>query len=139
MNNIPIADTRNVAILGHTATGKTALVDALCLKLGLTDRLGSPANGSSMADYTDEEKARKISIFSKPFCGTTTTKSGRKMNLVFIDTPGYQDFYGQVLTACRAADSALVTIDAISRVQVGTRRSWKCAEKQGLARAIVIT
>jgi len=139
MNNIPVADTRTFAIMGHTSTGKTTLVDALCLKMGLTDRLGSSANASSVADYTDEEKTRKISIFAKPFSATFASKSGKKTSVLFVDTPGYQDFFGQLLSASRAVETGVVTVDAVSRVQVGTRRAWRSCEKQGLARALVVT
>ena len=64
MDNIPVADTRNFVLVGHTGSGKTSLVDALLFKLGINDRLGSVDSGSSMADYTDEEKGRKTNTFA---------------------------------------------------------------------------
>jgi elongation factor G len=138
MNGIAVSDTRTFALMGHTGSGKTSLADALLLKLGLNDRLGSVANGSSMADYTDEEKDRRISIFAKPFTGIL--KSGAKtINLVFVDTPGYQDFYGQQIAAARAVETVVIAVDAVAGVQVGTRRTWKLAETRGLARAFVVT
>ena len=139
MNDVPVADTRTLALMGHTGNGKTTLVDAILLKLGLNDRLGSVAAGSSMADYTDEEKGRRISIFAKPFTATYKSASGKPLNLVFVDTPGYQDFQGQQIAAARAVESVVIAVDAVAGVQVGTRRAWKLAEKQGLARAFVIT
>jgi elongation factor G len=139
MNDIPVADTRTLALMGHTGNGKTTLIDALLLKLGLNDRLGSVAAGSSMADYTDEEKGRRISIFAKPFTATYKSASGKPVNLVFVDTPGYQDFQGQQIAASRAVESVVIAVDAVAGVQVGTRRAWKLAEKQGLARAFVVT
>jgi len=139
MNDIPVSETRNFVIAGHTGSGKTTFSDALLFKLGLNDRLGSVSGGSSMADYTDEEKSRKITIYAKPFSGIYKAASGKNHNLVFIDTPGYMDFYGQVIAAVRASEAVLVTVDAASGIQVGTHRVWRLCEKQSLARGIVIT
>lgn len=140
MKGIPVCDARNIAVMGHTGSGKTSLIDAILFKLGLNDRLGSVDSGSSMADFTDEEKSRKITISAKPFEGQYKTQSGRNMNLVVTDTPGYMDFFGQVIQASHAVDAALIAVDASSGVQVGTRRAWKCCDRQGIkARAIVIT
>lgn len=129
---------RNFVLLGHTGSGKTQLVDAFLHHLGLNTRLGSPEDGTSMADWTDEEKERKISTWAKPFTADYTA-ADQKMRLVFIDTPGYADFFGQVVAAAAVADAALVAIDAVSGVQVGTTRSWKLCEQRELPRGIVIT
>ena len=140
MKEMSVSNIRNFAILGHSGSGKTTLTDALVFKLGLNDRQGSPDAGSSVSDYTDEEKARKISLFACPFTADYKAASGNTFRLVFTDTPGYMDFYGQVLGAVRAADAALITVDAVSGVQVGTRRAWQACEADGLqARAFVIT
>ena len=140
MKKLPVANVRNFVILGHSGSGKTTLADALAFKLGLSDRQGSVDNGSSVSDYTDEEKARKISLFASPFAADYKAASGDTYRLVFTDTPGYMDFYGQVLGAVRAADAALITVDAVSGVQIGTRRAWQACEADGLrARAFVIT
>ncbi len=139
MKGIPVSETRSFAFAGHTGSGKTSIVEAILHKLGINDRLGSVAAGSSMGDYTDEEKDRKITIYGKSFSGEYKASNGKNHNLVFADTPGYMDFYGQVLTAMRAVDTAVIVVDASSGVQVGTQRVWKCAQKEGVARAIVIT
>lgn len=140
MKGIAAADVRTVSLMGHTGSGKTTLTDALAFKLGLNDRLGSVAGGSSIADYTDEEKSRKITIFAKPFHGEYKTPGGRNLALTFVDTPGFLDFYGQVIAAARATDATLVTVDASSGVQVGTRRAWKCLDSRKVkARGFVIT
>jgi elongation factor G len=125
--------------MGHSGSGKTTLTDAILFKLGLNDRLGSVDAGSSLSDYTDEEKNRKISIFATPFSAVYSGSGGGKTGLAFVDTPGYMDFFGQVVAASRAVETALIVVDAAAGVQVGTRRAWKTAEKQGLARAVVIT
>jgi elongation factor G len=140
MSKQPVANVRNFAILGHSGSGKTTLVDALAFKLGLNDRLGSVDAGSSVSDYTDEEKARKISIFASPFTADYKAGSGATFRLVFTDTPGYMDFYGQVLGALRASDAAVITVDAVGGVQVGTRRAWHACAAGGVAtRAFVVT
>jgi elongation factor G len=139
MNDVPVANIRNFVILGHSGTGKTTLTDALAFKMGLNDRLGLVTNGSSISDTTEEEKNRKISIFATPFMGEYTLKN-QTYRLVFTDAPGFMDFYGQVLGAIHAADFALITVDAVSGVQVGTRRAWKACKDSDLpAVGFVIT
>jgi elongation factor G len=139
MKNVDVVDMRNIAVMGHTGSGKTSLVDALLYKLGLNDRLGSVDSGSSMADYTDEEKTRKTTIFAKPFNGFYKAGNGRNMGLFFTDTPGYVDFFGQVMAAARASETGLIAVDAASGVQVGTHRVWTHCRKNGLAAGIVVT
>jgi elongation factor G len=111
----------------------------VAFKLGLNDRMGLVANGSSISDTTDEEKTRKITIFANSF--TANHKLGdTEYKLVFTDSPGFMDFYGQILGAVRAAEFALITVDATAGVQVGTRRAWKACKDGGLASvAFVIT
>ncbi len=139
MKDVAIADVRNFVMLGHIGSGKTTLCDALLFKLGLNDRMGSVSAGTSMADYTDEEIHRKISIYTKTFCGLFKTGGGRKVQMLFMDTPGYDDFFGQVLGASRVADAALIAVDAVSGIQVGTHRAWKRCEGLNLPRGIVVT
>ena len=138
MKDIPIADVRNFVFLGHTGSGKTQLLDALLFKLGVNDRLGSPADGTSMPDWNDEEKARKISIWAKPFSATYAA-DGKKIRLVMLDTPGYADFYGQLVAASAVADAVLLCVDAVAGLQVGTHRAWRLCEKLGLPCGIVVT
>ena len=139
MKDIAISDTRNVVLVGHTGSGKTTLLDAILYKLGINDRLGQTSSGSSAADWTDEERERKISIWSKPFCASHKTHGGKKMNLVLMDTPGYADFYGSMVAATAVADAALVVVDAAAGIQVGTNRAWRRCEALGLPRGIVIS
>ncbi len=140
MKDIAIADVRNFAIMGHTGCGKTTLTDALLYKLGINDRLGSPADGTSMSDYTDREKEHEISIFATTFGSAYKSKSGRNVELVFTDTPGYMDFFGGVIASARAAETGVIVVDASSGIQVGTRRAWRCCGNRGLkSRAIVIS
>lgn len=139
MKNIPIDSVRNFALMGHTGSGKTSLIDSILFKLGQVDRVGSPENGTSVADWTEEEKAHQISIWAKPFDGVFTAASGKVRRLVMIDTPGFADFIGQMVAAAEVTDAALITVDASSGIQVGTQRAWKAAEKRNLPRGIAIT
>lgn len=129
-----IADVRNFVLLGHTGSGKTALVEALVKKLGGSDI------GSGFADWTDEEKERKATIWAKPFDLTYSSNSANKdIRMVFVDTPGYFDFYGQTLAAAHVADAALIVVDAVAGIQVGTTKAWRLCEQLRLPRSIVIT
>ncbi len=139
MKDMPVANVRNVAFLGHTGSGKTALLDALLFKLGVNDRKGTPENGTSMGDWTDEEKDRKISVWAKPFDLSFKVAGGAKHRLVVTDTPGYADFIGQMLCALSVADAALIFVDATSGLQVGATRAWRQCEKAGTPRGIVIS
>ncbi|MEN7972461.1 MAG: elongation factor G [Verrucomicrobiota bacterium] len=139
MKNIPIDNVRNFALMGHTGSGKTSLIDSILFKLGQVDRVGSPENGTSVADWTDEEKAHEISIWAKPFDGVYTAASRKIRRLVMLDTPGFADFIGQMIAAAEVTDAALITIDASSGIQVGTQRAWKACEKRNLPRGIAIT
>lgn len=139
MKDIPVTQVRNFAWLGHTGTGKTTLVDALMFKLGLVDRKGSPEQGTSAADWTEEEKTRKITAWAKPFEAVYTPAAGGAHRLVMLDTPGYADFTGQVISALSVADAAAICVDAHSGIQVGTSRAWRQCEKMSVPRAIVIT
>ena len=140
MYDIPVENVRNFVLAGHSGSGKTALTDALAFKLGLNDRLGSSANGTSVSDFTEEEKARKISLFSTTFNAKYKSAGGDVYSLFFTDAPGYMDFYGQLRSSCRAADAGILTVDAAGGIQVGTRRAWKCFKQTGLvSRCIVVT
>ena len=139
MKDIAIDKVRNFSFIGHTGSGKTTLVDAILLKLGVNDRLGSPADGTSMADWSDEEKERKITTWAKPFSCTFKSAAGGTYDVVMMDTPGYADFYGQTVAASAVSDAALVVVDESGGIQVGTNRSWRRCEALGLPRGIVIT
>jgi elongation factor G len=127
------ANIRNVAVLGHRGTGKTSLVEAMLFAAGATTRMGSVAEGSTVADFDDDEKRRGMSIAAS-LCHLTW--DGVKVNL--LDTPGEPSFQADALSALRAADSALVVVNATAGVEVQTERMWaRCAEI-GLPRAVVV-
>ena len=83
MKNIDISAVRSFVIMGHSGSGKTALTDALLFKLGVNERMGSVDSGSSMADWTDAEKNRRITLQTKPFSGVFKNGEGKEYGMVF--------------------------------------------------------
>ena len=128
------SDLRNFALVGHGSVGKTILVEAMLLKAKVTSRLGNPQDGTSIVDYDEEEKERQSSVFSAILHAPWNGKE-----LQIVDTPGYDDFFGEVVGAYTAVDTALVAVAADAGIQVNTRRTWKRAGADGLGRAIVVT
>ena len=127
-------DLRNFAIVGHGGTGKTTLLESLLFKTGATKRLGKPREGTSIADFDDEEKQRKVTIYAAIL---HARHQGKELQI--IDTPGYDDYIGEVVSAYAAVETALVAVAADAGIQVNTRRVWNRAADAGLARAVVIT
>lgn len=124
---------RNIVFLGHGGTGKTSLSEAALFASGAINRLGKVDDGNTTSDYDPDEVKRQISIsLSLLPCEW----SGHKVNI--IDTPGYADFLGEVKQGVRAADAALIVIDAVSGVEVGTDLAWGYADEEGLPRLMVI-
>lgn len=138
MKDIPVSNVRSFAVLGHTGSGKTSLCDAILYKIGLTDRLGSVSAGTSICDFMDEEISRKASVYAHPF-SAVFNDGGKKTQLVIIDTPGVDDFAGQVICACRAVNAALITVDASAGIQVGTAKAWRRCQALKIPRGIVVT
>ena len=124
---------RNVALLGHSGSGKTSLAEAMLYLAGETDRLGSVTAGNTVSDYDSEEIARKISVSASLL---NMTWKNIKINL--LDTPGYLDFTGEVLQAVRVADSVIITVDGKAGIEVGTELAWDAAVKAGLPRVFFI-
>ncbi len=125
---------RNVALVGHGGSGKTSLVTALSFASGSSSRLGSVDDGNSLTDFTPDEIERKISINLS--LGYAEWK-GIKINL--LDTPGYLDFIGEVKSALRVADAALVVVHANAGIEVGTDIVWEDAVKLGIPRLFYIS
>ncbi|GFP34304.1 elongation factor G [Candidatus Hakubella thermalkaliphila] len=124
---------RNVAIIGHGGAGKTSLVEAMLYDSGEIDRLGRTDDGTTTSDYEPEEIKRKISISTSI---AHLTWKEHAVNL--IDTPGYTDFMGEVYSALRVADGAVLVINAVSGVEVGTERTFSICTKNGLPLIFVI-
>jgi elongation factor G len=133
MAKYKVEDIRNIALVGHGASGKTTLADALLFKAGAVDRKGSVEDGTSVSDYDDEEKRRKFSIDTSIL---HYEHKGHHVHL--LDTPGYSDFVGAALEALEPVESAVIVISATNGIEVNTRRMFNEAGKRGLARMLVI-
>ncbi len=131
---IQVDALRNVAVGGHSSAGKTTLVDSLLVKSGAVKGNPSVDEGTSICDFDEEERHHKHSIESAI---THFDHGGKHFNV--IDTPGYPELIGQTLSSLRAADNAVIVIDAHGGIKVNTRRIWNEAGKQGLGRFICIT
>lgn len=128
-----IGDIRNVALVGHSASGKTSLGEAILHKTGATTRLGHIDDGTSHLDYDEESKERRHSVDSTFF---HVQHDGKLLN--FLDTPGMPDYAGTAIAALIAVETAVVVVSAASGIGVNTRRMFNLAREQGLARFIVI-
>jgi|FLYL01.1.fsa_nt_gi elongation factor G len=126
-------DIRNLALAGHSGTGKTSLAEAMAFAAGATSRLGKIEEGTTISDWDPDEQKRG---FSLNLSILPLEWADHKLNV--IDTPGYMDFMGEVKAALRAVETVLITVDAASGVQVGTEFAWRFAEENELPRAILV-
>ena len=128
-----VKNKRNFILLGHTQSGKTTLAESLLYFTKAINRKGKIEDGSTISDYSFEEVERKISInLSLLFCDY------EGFRIQIVDTPGYADFFGEVIAGLRAVDSAIIAVDATSGIQVGTEGAWKMLESAGLPCMIFI-
>lgn len=124
---------RNVALVSHSSAGKTMMAEAFLHYTGALTRLGKIEDGTTVSDFDDEEKRRTISLYSSVI---PVEYKDHKIN--FLDTPGYTDFVGEVVSALSVADAACVLVDSVSGREVGTEIAWKYVEKFNLPRIVVI-
>ncbi|MDH7598121.1 MAG: elongation factor G [Sedimentisphaerales bacterium] len=124
---------RNVVLLGHPSGGKTSIAEAMLFKAGLTSRLGSVEDKTSICDYYEEERERGHSISSAV---VHLEHDGRQINI--IDTPGYPDFIGASIMAIPAGDAALLVMSASAGVDTNTRRLYNLLEQAHIPRFIII-
>jgi elongation factor G len=124
---------RNVALVSHGGAGKTMLAEAFLHVTGATTRLGKVEDGTTVSDYDDEEIRRKLSIYSSVI---PVEHRAHKINI--IDAPGYTDFVGETISALSVADGAIILVDAVSGIEVGTELAWRYADEFNLPRFFVI-
>ncbi|MFZ2356262.1 MAG: elongation factor G [Candidatus Omnitrophota bacterium] len=118
---------RNFILLGHAQSGKTSLAESLLYFCHSTSRKGAVLDGTTVSDYSFDEIERKSSISSSLlYCDY------KGMRMQIIDSPGYADFFGEVISGLRAVDSAILVVDATSGVEVGTERAWQLLEESNL-------
>ena len=110
---------RNVALVGHQGSGKTMLAEAMLYESESINRMGSVEAGSTVSDFHPSEKERQMSVFSSLLHAEW---EGHKINI--LDTPGYPDFVGEVISSLKVADTAIFVINAGEGVQVGTELAW---------------
>ena len=133
MKDYAAKDIRNFALVGHGASGKTMLSEAMLASGGEINRIGSVELGSTVSDYHHDEHDRQISIHSSPL---HVEWKGTKFNV--IDTPGYLDFIGETISSLAVVDLAVVSVHAVNGIEVGTEQVWNYANNYGLSKIIVV-
>lgn len=125
---------RNVVLLGHGGCGKTSLAEAMAYLAGLTNRMGTVADGNTISDYDKEETRRHFSIHTSVI---PIPWGDVKVNI--LDTPGYFDFIGEAEEAVSAADAAIIVVSGKAGIESGTKRAWEICEKYKLPRMFFVT
>ena len=133
MPNIDAGNLRNVALLSHSGAGKTSLCETLLFNTKAVTRIGRVEDGNTVSDYEPEEVKRGGSIQT-----TLISCIGDNCKANFLDTPGYDDFFGDVVSALRVVESATILLPAPSGVDVGTERSWNQCDELGLPRVLLV-
>ena len=127
------ASIRNLAIVGHSGAGKTQLVSSMLFSAGMTNRLGKVDDGTTITDFDDEAIARKHTLSS-----SLAYAEWNKNKINIIDTPGIANFLSDARTALSICDAALLTVDAVSGVEVQTEKVWTCAEELSMPCLVVL-
>ncbi|MGQ9854112.1 MAG: GTP-binding protein, partial [Candidatus Oleimicrobiaceae bacterium] len=125
MKEISTKDLRNIALVAHGGVGKTSLAEAMLFSAGETSRMGTVEDGSTVSDYQADEIERKISIST-----TLMHCQWKDVKINIIDAPGYADFFGDAVSALRVADLAVVLVDAVSGIAVGTENAMELVGTQ---------
>ena len=125
---------RNVALVSHGSAGKTMLAEAFLHFTGAPTRLGKIEDGTTASDYDEEEIRRKLSLYTSVL---PVEYRDHKINL--LDAPGYTDFVGEMISALSVADGAVILVDAVGGVEVGTELAYRTAADLGLPRFFVIS
>jgi elongation factor G len=127
------ASIRNVAIVGHTGSGKTQLASAILSDAGMVNRFGKVDDGTTTTDYDEEEIARKHTLSS-----SLAYAEWNKQKINLIDTPGMGNFLSEARAALHVADAAMVVVDAVGGVMVQTEKVWQAADELSLPRMVVL-
>jgi elongation factor G len=133
MKDYSTAALRNIALLGHGSAGKTSLGEAILFSSGAISRQGRVEDGSTVSDFDEEEIRRHISLTTALL---PIEWKDRKLNI--LDTPGFADFAGEVKGAIRVVDAALIVIDSVAGVEVGTELAWSYCNERNLPRLVLI-
>ncbi|MCB0009688.1 MAG: GTP-binding protein, partial [Anaerolineales bacterium] len=133
MKEYQTGQIRNVALVSHNGAGKTTMVERLLFDTGAITRLGKVQDGTATTDFEEEEVARNSSTSTAI---APIEYAGLKVNL--LDTPGYVDFVGEMNAALSVADGALILVESVAGVEVGTEIAWQATLERDLPRIIVI-
>src|ERR1700741_2960727 len=128
------ASIRNIALVGHTGSGKTQLASAILTTAGMVNRFGKVDDGTTVTDCDEEEIARKHTLSA-----ALAYAEWNKQKINLIDTPGMGNFLADARAALQVADAALVVVDAVSGVVVQTEKVGKVRDEPGLPRLVVLT
>jgi elongation factor G len=124
---------RNIALVSHSSAGKTMLAEAFLHYTGATTRLGKIEDGTTVSDFDDEELRRKISLYT-----SVVPVEYKDVKLNILDTPGYTDFVGEVISAMRVADGVVILVDSVAGLEVGTEIGFRYASQFNLPIILVI-
>ncbi|MBT3314494.1 MAG: elongation factor G [Anaerolineae bacterium] len=124
---------RNVALVGHGSSGKTMMAESFLHFSGAITRMGKVEDGSTVSDFDDEEIRRSLSLYT-----SVLPVEHKKTKINILDAPGYTDFVGEVISAISVSDSALVLVDSLAGVEVGTEIAWRYCDQFNLPRAVVV-
>ncbi len=134
MSEITTDRIRNVVLLSHSGAGKTILAEALLLQAGVASRLGRVEDGTTTSDFEPEEAKRQNSVQTSVL---NTPWRDHKINV--LDTPGYADFRGEVVSGIRVADAAIIVVAAQAGLEVGTSQMWGLATKRDLSKIVYVS
>ena len=124
---------RNITFASHSGAGKTILAEALLNFSGAINRMGKIEDGSTTSDFDEEEQRRSISIYTSVL---PVEYKDHKINI--LDTPGYTDFLGEEISALRVSDGAVILVDAVAGIEVGTELAWTYSGEKNIPRLILI-
>ena len=133
MKEYQTASIRNVALVSHSSAGKTMLTEAFLHFTGVTTRLGKIEDGTTVSDFDEEEVRRTISLYA-----SVIPIEYKDVKINFLDTPGYNDFVGEVISALRVSDSAIILVDSVAGFEVGTEITWNFVSQFKLPRFVII-
>lgn len=119
MKDYKTENLRNVGLFGHGSSGKTTIAEAMLYNTGVLDRFGKVEDGNTVTDFDPEEIKRKISISA-----ATAPCEWKDSRINIIDTPGYFDFVGEVVSSLKVVDGAIIAVDSIGGVEVGAEKAW---------------
>ncbi|WP_372998551.1 elongation factor G [Lutispora sp.] len=127
MKEYKTENLRNICLLGHASAGKTTIAEAMLFNTGVLDRFGKVDDGTTTLDYDPEEIKRKISISA-----AVAPCDWKNIRINVIDTPGYFDFVGEVVSSLNVSDAAVISVDSVSGVEVGAEKSWEMVTEKGM-------